>query len=126
MTDGTPKPLPKLTDSDIARFWAKVRVRGPKQCWPWTAATIDGRGGVFSMSQGRLIRAARVAYLLHSGKDPGRKRVCHSCRTERCCNPAHLFLGTSEDSRKRKGAGRSKDAAFPRRPRRVGKSMRSV
>lgn len=96
-TDNHPRPLPPLSPEDEARFWSKVRKGRPGQCWEWTAATINGRGGVFKVMDGplspRLVRAARVAYLLHHRKDPGAKRVCHTCTSERCCNPAHLYLG---------------------------------
>ncbi len=32
-----------ISESTLARFWAKVDVRGPDECWPWRGAT-DPKG----------------------------------------------------------------------------------
>lgn len=90
------KPIPELSAKDIARFWSKVDVRGPDECWPWKAGVSERGYGVISIRQGSF-RANRVSLLI-DGRDPGELLACHSCDTPRCCNPAHLWVGTSADN----------------------------
>lgn len=80
------------------RFLAKVDVRGPDDCWPWTAGTSHGYG---CFHVGPVTRPAHVvAYeRVHGPVPPGLliDHTCHNdtgCRGEcphrLCCNPAHL------------------------------------
>lgn len=91
------------SDTDTARFWAKVRVT--PTCWLWTGTVIGSNGyGSFSMARG-LARgtqapryAHRIAYELTHGQIPNGQHVLHACDVPRCVNPAHLFLGTHRDN----------------------------
>lgn len=80
-----------------ARFWAKVDVRGPDECWPYLApGDKDGYRRV-GMG-GRLILVHRVAWVFTFGPIPPHMLVCHSCDNPPCCNPAHLWLGFDVDN----------------------------
>lgn len=105
----------KRTDSaDIAeRFWPKVDVRGPDECWPWKASLKTGGYGQLRIGgrNGRCGTAHRIAYTLNVGAIPAGLHVLHSCDVRHCCNPRHLRLGTNADNmRDMADRGRSRAA----------------
>lgn len=85
------------------RFWEKVDIRSDDECWPWLAGVSKGGYGAFQDGT-RLVKAHRMAYALRFGALPewdGHAKgvcVCHRCDVSLCCNPSHLFLGTSADN----------------------------
>ena len=79
------------------RFWSKVDVRDPDDCWPWTATRCPGGYGSFSVN-GKKIGSNRVGWELVYGPIPPSINVLHSCDSPRCCNPLHWFLGTQRDN----------------------------
>lgn len=79
------------------RFWEKVDVRGPDECWPWKAGKIKKGYGLISI-HGRSQLAHRVAYELVKGPIPADLDVLHDCDFPPCCNPRHLWPGTHTDN----------------------------
>lgn len=84
--------------NDLESIWNHIDRRGSDECWLWTNGTAGGYGQI--SIAGRRFPAHRVAYQLAYGVDPGRLFVCHTCDVPRCCNPAHLFLGTAMDNKR--------------------------
>jgi hypothetical protein len=89
-----------INSTVAARFWAKVDRKSPDECWPWLASRVpDGYGQI--KIAGKMLKAHRVAYVLTFG-DIGDLKVLHSCDNPPCCNPAHLFKGTTADNNRDK------------------------
>lgn len=80
------------------RFWEKVDVRGPDECWPWVAGR-SGDYGIFNAGNRRIVRASIFSLELKLGRRLRKRRcACHSCDNPPCCNPFHLFEGTRRDN----------------------------
>jgi len=78
------------------RFWEKVDVRGPDECWPWTRKHNPKGYGQFRKD--KMVQAHRMAWELTNGPIPDGLDVLHTCDNPPCCNPHHLFLGTNDDN----------------------------
>ncbi len=91
--------MKELTEKDKRRFWSKVDIQGPDDCWPWMAGRDEDGYGNFKL-HGKNERANRVSYRIIYGRDPGNKKVRHTCDNPCCCNPADLLLGTQRDNMK--------------------------
>src|SRR5579863_2087398 len=111
---------PVLTAKQIALFWAKVNRRGPDECWPWTRS-INKTGYGSSGLRQRRCHSHVIARWLATGEWPAGFCTLHSCDNPRCCNPAHLWLGThAENSADMVTKGRS------HKPFRVGEAGHNV
>jgi len=104
----TGKP-PEFRTRTENRFWSKVDVRDPDQCWPWTRS-IGRAYGQFRMGD-KIKKAHRVAYTLYHRLDslddiPG-EVLHHECTNKICCNPRHLrpttYSGNIKESYRNEG-----------------------
>lgn len=80
------------------KFWSKIDQSSRDGCWPWLGYAGDRGYGVYAYAKGSKKRSHRIAYELATGPIPDGMIVCHSCDNPRCCNPAHLWLGTDADN----------------------------
>lgn len=82
------------------RFWSKVDIRGPDECWNWLARKNETGYGTFSVG-GKTLRAPRVSWVLCNLEEiPDGLVILHSCSNPSCVNPAHLSVGTMADNAK--------------------------
>lgn len=80
----------------VERFWSQVDKRGADECWMWKAGRDKDGYGRFRA--GHPIKSHQFAYQVAIGPVPDGVWVCHSCDNPPCCNPTHLWLGTSDDN----------------------------
>jgi hypothetical protein len=100
-----------------SRFWSKVRIAGPDECWLWIAG-LRGKGyGCFRVgsrtdNSACKLASHRCAWELTHGPVPDGLFVLHRCDRPSCCNPRHLWLGTHMDNMadmrsKQRGVGKT-------------------
>lgn len=79
------------------RFWARVAIAGPDDCWHWRGSRKTTGYGHFQVCR-KPRRTHRVAFALEYGAVPYDAYVLHHCDQPSCVNPYHLWLGTQSDN----------------------------
>jgi hypothetical protein len=88
----------QLLNSDTKeRFWSKVDVQEPDNCWNWKEAISNSGYGRIRINY-KLYSSHRIAWEAINGPIPKGKMVLHKCDNKLCCNPAHLYCGTQKDN----------------------------
>lgn len=96
----------------MKRFWDKVDVRGPDECWEWTGSDMGKPGYGKIQFQGKTVGVHRVVLCLSVGNPPpGKPWAIHSYRNRKCVNPKHLGWGTPS---KNNGEDKKRDGVVPR------------
>lgn len=72
---------------------------GDNDCWNATGKCHNKKGWhVAFKSNGKRMLAHRAAWIASHGDIQDGLFVLHKCDNPKCCNPAHLFLGTQSDN----------------------------
>ena len=85
------------------RFWEKVVIKEPEECWLWTASIDTDGYGWFSFKsttetqKSKTVMAHRYSAILKYGDVSG-ALVRHTCDTRACVIPNHLLLGSHADN----------------------------
>lgn len=83
------------------RFWSKVDVRGPTECWEFQGSIGKLGYGAFRICgpQPNITRLAhRVSWVLSNGAIPDGLVLNHICRNRSCVNPDHLEVVTRREN----------------------------
>jgi hypothetical protein len=95
----------------VERIKARVKINETTGCWEWQGPCA-GRGYGVIRRDNRQTYVHRAIYECEVGPIPPSFFVCHHCDVPRCCNPAHLFVGTQLNNMRdavKKGRVRSGD-----------------
>jgi hypothetical protein len=89
--------LRNATSEERLRIYAPPGA--PDECWNWTRALTRGYGAMYDVEMGRNRPAHDIAWELDNNRKlPKGMVIRHTCDEPKCCNPAHLLLGTHADN----------------------------
>lgn len=100
----------------MKRFWEKVQIAGPDECWEWKGGKDREGYGRFSYF-GKNQVAHRIAWILTGGEVSEGLCVLHKCDNPSCVNPDHLWIGNQlENIKDRTKKGRDADCRGEKNP----------
>ncbi len=85
----------KFSPVTKAFILANVILNPITRCWIWQRGKDLKTGYGRARDYGKQIRIHRKAYELWFGPLARHLHACHKCDTPSCCNPWHLFPGTT-------------------------------
>ena len=94
------RPVKPVTQKDVDRFWSKVDIGEPDECWNWLGKPSERlKHGLFNAGN-TLYRPARFAYQHHKGLNAvtlqRKHKIVVTCGNPLCCNPAHMVAETQQ------------------------------
>lgn len=106
-----------MNDAVLERFYAKVDIHHPRECWWWIGAVGSDGYGSFKWRD-RIQGAHRVAFEIWNNRPvKSGLHVMHRCDERQCVNPFHLEEGTPRQNAHDKIArGRAPDVGGERNP----------
>jgi HNH endonuclease len=78
------------------RLFNQIEIGDPNECWPFKGWCNDQGYGII-LVRGQKTRAHRLVYEL-TVSPLGEMKACHTCDNPTCCNPDHIFPGTTKDN----------------------------
>jgi len=80
-----------MTEEDVQRFWNRVRMAGPNDCWIWLGAIASTGYGLLEVDR-QSIRAHRAAWAIQYGELSSEDTCHHRCGNRLCVNHNHILL----------------------------------
>lgn len=95
-------PPGRAASDPAERFWSKVDMAGPDDCWIYHGTVLPKGYGQFRLSDKVKLQAHRFAYTDKVGPIPADMTIDHLCVVKLCMNPAHMEIVTGAENTRRR------------------------